>query len=144
MDQEREIYVPSEGPPPGGSLSPEIYAIMGEENILRMLEDFYKELEHSPIRHLFPNDMIEASRKSGEFFVFLLGGPPLYQQKYGSPMMRRRHLKFIIDEKARQIWLQCFKKTLLNADLKYKFPMEHMGNFVTFLEKFSAWMVNTK
>jgi hemoglobin len=141
---ERQIYVPPDGPPPADPRNSEIYAKMGEENIVKMLEDFYLELEKSPIRSMFPGDMREASRKSADFFVFLLGGPPLYQQKHGPPMMRRRHMPFAIDEHARQVWLQCFKKTLEEADKKYNFPMDHMEGFWNFLVKFSGWMVNTK
>ncbi len=137
------IYVPPEGPPQF-SPSHEIYPHMGEDNIFKMLEDFYLELEKSSIRSMFPEDMKEASKKSGAFFVFLCGGPPLYQQLYGAPMMRKRHLAFPIDEAARQVWLGCFKKTLENADVKYHFPMQHMPTFWSFLEKFSAWMVNKK
>lgn len=137
-----KFYVPPDGPPQF-SPSHEIYPAMGEENIFKMLEDFYMELERSPIRPMFPENMRDASKKSAAFFVFLCGGPPLYQQQFGPPMMRKRHLPFPIDEQARQIWLSCFRKTLENADAKYHFPMQHMPSFWTFLEKFSAWMVNT-
>lgn len=144
MSAERVIYVPPENPSQGLSLDPVIYIKMGEDGIYRMLEDFYGELEKSPIRHLFPQDMKEASRRSAAFFVFILGGPPLYQQQFGPPRMRQRHLPFIIDEEARQIWLNCFKRILEGADKKYQFPLEHLKGFVDYLEKFSAWMVNTK
>jgi hemoglobin len=117
---------------------------MGEANIFKMIQDFYLELENSSIRQLFPKNMIEASKKSAAFFVFLLGGPPLYQEKYGPPMMRKRHLPFVIDDQARQIWLSCFKKVLFEADKKYNFPSHHIDQFWQFLEQFSAWMVNTK
>lgn len=144
MNEQREIYVPPEGPPPGGMLSPEIYAAMGEENIFKMLSDFYGELERSEIRHLFPKNMEEASKKSAAFFVFLLGGPPLYQQQFGAPMMRRRHLPFKIDEHARQVWLRCFRKILADAPQKYLFPADKIDSFLVFLERFSIWMVNTR
>lgn len=137
------IYVPPGGPPQF-SPSHEIYPAMGEENIFKMLEDFYTELEKSSIRHMFPEDMKEASKKSGAFFVFLCGGPALYQQRYGAPMMRKRHLAFKIDEPARQVWLDCFRRTLENADKKYQFPIKHIVSFWNFLEQFSAWMVNTQ
>lgn len=139
----KQFYVPPEGPP---SIKPsqEIYGLMGEENIFKMLEDFYLELEKSPIRKMFPEDMREASKKSGAFFVFLCGGPPLYQERIGPPMMRKRHMAFQIDEEARQIWLNCFKEILLDAGRKYHFPMQHMPGFLNFLDKFSAWMVNCK
>ncbi len=139
---EREIYVPPEGPPQGPRPNPEIYAIMGEENIYKMLSDFYAELEKSPIRSLFPPDMEAASKKSAAFFVGLLGGPPLYHLTYGPPRMRARHLQFKIDEKARQIWMTCFEITLKNAEEKYGFPAKHLNNFMAFLKDFSAWMVN--
>src|SRR3954466_13965723 len=139
---ERVIYTPPGGPPQGPGPSPEIYQIMGEANIFKMILDLYKEIEASEIRSLFPPDMEEASKKSAAFFVTLLGGPPLYFQKYGPPRMRARHLPFVIDEPARQIWLACFDKTLEGADAKYQFPMEHVQSFKDFLKSFSAWMVN--
>lgn len=144
MAKELKFYVPPEGPPQGISPNPEIYESMGQERIFKMLEDFYLELEKSSIRSMFPEDMIEASHRSAAFFVFLLGGPPLYQQQFGPPMMRKRHLPFTIDESARQVWLTCFKTILQDADKKYNFPMQHMDGFWLFLEKFSAWMVNSK
>ncbi len=143
MTPHKDIYIPPGGPPQQRP-NPAIYAKMGEANIFRMLEDFYLRLEKSEIRPMFPEDMVQASKKSGAFFVFLLGGPPLYQQRYGAPMMRQRHLPFAIDEAARQTWLACFREVLVDADKKYQFPMEYMAEFMTFLERFSAWMVNTR
>jgi hemoglobin len=139
---ERMIYTPPGGPPQGPEPNPAIYRIMGEGNIFRMMSDLYKEIEKSEIRHLFPADMEEASRKSALFFVTILGGPPLYAQKFGSPRMRARHIPFEIDEGARQTWLACFERTLEGADVKYNFPPEHLQGFKDFLKSFSAWMVN--
>ena len=139
---ERVIYTPPGGPPQGPGPSREIYGIMGEANIFRMISDLYKELEKSEVRNLFPSDMEESQKKSAAFFVSILGGPPLYMEKYGSPRMRARHLPFEIDERARQVWLGCFEKTLKGADLKYQFPVEHIEGFKDFLKSFSAWMVN--
>lgn len=139
----REIYVPPGGPPRVDPPNPEIYALMGEENIFRMLEDFYLLLEQSAIRGMFPPNMVKASRKSGAFFVGLLGGPPLYHQQYGSPMLRARHMPFVIDEAARQEWLRCFDLVLDDAAEKYNFPAAHLVGFRHFLHAFSVWMVNT-
>jgi hemoglobin len=130
---------PSDIPAP----SREIYALMGEDNIFRMLEDFYRELEQSAIRGLFPADMVAASRKSAAFFVGLLGGPPLYQQRYGQPAMRARHMPFRIDKPARDEWLACFERVLEGAVEKYHFPPHHLEGFRDFLRGFSMWMVNT-
>jgi hemoglobin len=140
---QREIYVPVGGPPRVEPPSPEIYAQMGEAQIFAMLADFYSELAQSPLRALFPRDMLRASQKSAAFFVGLLGGPPLYQQRYGNPAMRARHLPFVIDEAARQEWLACFERVLAVAPQKYNFPAEHVAGFRNFLVGFSSWMVNS-
>lgn len=141
--QERQIYVPPGGPPRVAAPNAEIYAVMGEANIFAMLAAFYHELEQSSLRSMFPRDMVKASQKSAAFFVGLLGGPPLYHQRYGNPMMRARHLPFIIDEAARQEWLACFDRVLADAPTQYNFPAEHLPGFRTFLDGFSRWMVNT-
>jgi hemoglobin len=139
----RKIYVPPGGPPQVPPPSKEIYAHMGQDNIFKMLEDFYLELEASAIRSIFPDDMVAASKKSAAFFVGLLGGPPLYHRQYGSPMLRARHLPFPIDGAARQEWLACFDHILDQAVEKYNFPAQHLEGFRAFLHGFSTWMVNT-
>ena len=75
--------------------------------------------------------------------VGLLGGPPLYQQLYGNPALRARHMPFPIDEAARQEWLRCFDLVLAAAPVRYDFPAEHLAGFRAFLDGFSGWMVNT-
>ncbi len=137
-----EIYVPPGGPPRVNPPSREIYELMGEANIYLMIADFYGELEQSPIRHMFPEDMEQASTKSAAFFIGMFGGPPIYHMKYGNPMMRARHMPFPIDEAARQVWLHCFDRTLARSVEKYDFPEEYLAGFRDFLVAFSSWMVN--
>ena len=139
----REFYIPPIDPRQIPPPSREIYAVMGEANIFRMLADFYAALEQSSIRAMFPEDMRAASEKSAAFFVSLLGGPPLYQERYGNPMMRARHAKFIIDPGARRVWLDCFEAVLAEAPARYGFPPEYLEGFRSFLSGFSMWMVNT-
>ncbi|MGQ0604833.1 MAG: globin domain-containing protein [Anaerolineales bacterium] len=139
-----DIYIPPIDPARIPAPSKAIYAAMGEANIFAMMADFYHELEQSPIRHLFPADMRAASEKSAAFFVGLLGGPPLYHQRYGAPMMRARHMPFAIDDAKRQVWLECFERVLERASQKYNFPAEHLSGFREFLQGFSMWMVNAR
>lgn len=138
----QNIYIPPGGPPRTPPPSREIYSQMGEGHIFRMIADFYQELGQSRIRHMFPGDLQQTSEKSAAFFVGLLGGPPLYHERYGNPSMRARHMPFPIDEAARQEWLACFNRVLDNAPTAYHFPPEHLPQFRRFLEDFSAWMVN--
>ena len=138
------IYVPPIDPAQIKAPSREIYDLMGEANIVRMMEDFYRELDQSSLRALFPADMVAASRKSAAFFVGLLGGPPLYHQRYGNPMMRARHMAFAITARAREEWLGCFERVLADAPARYGFPAQHLPGFRAFLRDFSLWMVNTE
>lgn len=144
MTQRKPIFIPAGGPPQNIAPSREICPRMGEDNIFRMCADFYEEISRSSIRRLFPDDLPAASEKIAAFLVGLLGGPPLYAQRYGDPMMRARHLKFEIDEGARQEWLRCFKVVLVDAETRYNFPPEHLDGFIRFLDEFSAWMVNQR
>lgn len=125
------------------SLNPGIFAAMGEDGVFRMLSVFYRHLEESSIRPMFGEDMQEASKRSAAFYIQLLGGPPMYNEQYGNPMMRRRHFPFEIDESSRIIWRDCFYMALENAESDFGFPSENIGDFREFIEKFSRWMVNT-
>ena len=138
------VYVPPIDP---GRIEPpsrEIYGLMGEEAIVRMIEDFYVELERSSLRALFPEDMKAAAQRSAAFFVGLFGGPPLYHERYGNPMMRARHLRFRVTPRAREEWLDCFERVLAEAPERYGFPAPHLPGFRAFLRDFSLWMVNTE
>jgi hemoglobin len=136
------IYVPPINPADIVAPSKDICAAMGEANITRMIQDLYVELEQSSIRHMFPPDMRVSAEKSAAFFVGLLGGPPLYHQRYGSPMLRARHLPFPITRAARDEWLACFERVLEHATERYNFPPEQLDGFREFLRGFSLWMMN--
>lgn len=112
-----------------------------------MLADFYCLLGESEIRHMFPTSDTElrnASKKSAAFFVQITGGPPLYQQQFGPPQMRARHIPFAINEAAKNEWLRCFFKVLDVAPHKYGFPPALITEFKTWLKQFAAWMVNSE
>lgn len=135
----REVYVPPGGPPQN-PIDRAILPAVGEDGVRKLLHLHYANLEQSSIRGMFPEDMELSADKSADFFIQAMGGPPLYVQKYGPPRMRARHMPFPINEKARQIWLDCMWKAM--DDLP--FPAEHRPAFEEFLTGFSAWMVNTR
>ena len=140
-----QIYTPPGGPPQGSPPPAGIYEAIGEEGLYKLLEDFYLRIEKSEIKEIFPKGemaMKAASQKSADFFIGLLGGPPLYHKKYGPPRLRARHLPFPIPEAARLVWLQCFKESILTAVRENRFPAHLQNAFYDFLESFSTWMVN--
>jgi len=140
----RPVFHPRTPPPSGSPPSRGILEAVGEEGVFDMIADFYRVLEQSTIRDLFPADMVQASRKSAAFFVQVLGGRPLYTSHFGPPRMRQRHEPYEIDALAREAWLACFGVVLDVAEERYGFPAEHLPGFRAFLESFSAWMVNAE
>ena len=93
------------------------YELLGAESGVRELVDrFYDYMESEPgaqgIRRLHAKSL-KASRD--KLFLFLsgwLGGPGLYVEKYGHPMLRRRHLPFAIGKDERDQWLYCMRRAL--------------------------------
>lgn len=143
---DRPIWTPPDGPPRTDRIPPAVYEAMGEAGLMALARDFYRRLGASEIAHMFPRDpaaLDAASAKTGAMFVFLCGGPPLYQQRHGPPMMRARHLPFRIDPAARAAWLRCLGEATDDAQARGVFPPEHRPPFDAFFEAFSAWMVNT-
>lgn len=122
--------------------SEEIYALMGEQGIRQMIRQFYLRLHNSSIKEMFvTRDLEESIDRSSTYFIWLLGGQPLFQQKYGSPKLRARHLRFVITESSRKVWLHHFYEVLDHPE-GFSFPAEHLEGFKQFLDTFSRWMVN--
>ena len=41
-----------------------------------------------------------------------LGGPPLYTEEHGHPMLRARHMPFEITQTRAKEWLQCMEEAM--------------------------------
>ena len=99
------------------------YAALGGAEKLRALVDgFYRLMdttpEYYPIRKLHPQDLAGSAEKLYLFLSGWLGGPPLYQQKFGQPFLRARHLPFAIGETERDLWLACMRQALRDAQVE--------------------------
>ena len=141
------IWTPPTGPPGNASVPRDVYERIGEEPIRDLIRDFYRRLTESDAAHLFPSDpqqMAEGAERTADFFVFLLGGPPLYQQRHGPPMMRARHIPFAIDLDARNEWMRCFKEALDASIGAGRYPADRKDGLIDFLRGFSLWMVNVE
>ncbi|MCW5604375.1 MAG: group II truncated hemoglobin [Burkholderiales bacterium] len=88
------------------------YALLGGDVAVRRLVDrFYDLMDTVPgyygIRRLHPQELSGSRDKLYRFLSGWLGGPPLYMEKYGHPMLRARHLPFKIGIAERDAWLAC-------------------------------------
>lgn len=88
----------------------------GTESIRQLVELFYDIMDSDPkaegIRKMHQADLTSAREKLFMFLTGWTGGPQLYIERYGHPMLRKRHLPFPIDESARDQWMYCIIKAM--------------------------------
>lgn len=91
-----------------------LFEQMGGANTIRRLVDaFYPRVQGDPeLRDLFPEDISPVMEKQYLFLTQFFGGPALYNEKHGHPMLRARHSPFPIDERRARAWLRCMKGAL--------------------------------
>lgn len=85
--------------------------IGGADKVLELVKRFYQLMDELPeshgIRKLHPENLQGSQDKLFKFLCGWMGGPQLYVQEYGHPMLRRRHLPFSISVSERDQWLLC-------------------------------------
>ncbi len=88
----------------------------GTPGIYRLVERFFDYMEELPearnIREMHPEDLGESRDKLARFLCGWLGGPKLYQQKYGSISIPGVHQHLDIDVSKRDAWLKCMSLAL--------------------------------
>lgn len=98
-----------------------LYDLMGgDAGVHALVDRFYRAMDEDPgctrIRHLHPADLSHSREKLYRFLSGWLGGPPLYVEKYGHPMLRRRHMPFPIGSTERDQWMRCMMLALEGCD----------------------------
>jgi hemoglobin len=68
--------------------------------------------EYYVVRKLHPADLSGSREKLFMFLSGWLGGPQLYVEKHGHPMLRARHLPFSIGTAERDGWMACMKQAM--------------------------------
>mgnify|MGYP001059104415 CR=1 FL=1 len=92
-------------------LSP--FESIGEETLHRLVDTFYGLVaQHPDLAPIFPNQFTEIARKQKQFLTQYLGGPALYTEEHGHPMMRARHLPFPVTPIRAKAWLACMSQAM--------------------------------
>ena len=90
--------------------------IGGAEKIRSLVHRFYQIMDELPesygIRKMHAADLQNSEDKLFKYLCGWMGGPQLYIQEYGHPMLRRRHLPFAIGIAEREQWLMCMNMAL--------------------------------
>lgn len=97
--------------------------IGGAETLARLVDTFYDLVkQHPDLAPLFPDDFTEVKERQYQFLTQFLGGPTLYSDRHGHPMLRARHMRFPIGPTQAEAWLACMKeamdKTGLAGDIR--------------------------
>ncbi len=91
-------------------------AIGGEPTVRALVARFYQLMDTLPeakaCRDVHPPSLEGSAEKLYEYFTGYLGGPQLYVEKRGHPMLRRRHFLAPIGPAERDGWLVCFNRAL--------------------------------
>ncbi|MEI4548130.1 group II truncated hemoglobin [Pseudoalteromonas spongiae] len=93
------------------------YELIGQEQGARALANRFYDImaEEEYVKPLYDMHPQPLDRIRQVFFEFLsgwLGGPDLFVEKYGHPMLRKRHMPFPIDQDLRDQWMFCMNKAL--------------------------------
>jgi hemoglobin len=106
--------------PPNPSITP-FEALGGEEGVRALVNRFYDLVESSPeainLRRIHGPSLESAREKLTLYLTGWTGGPPVYVQRFGHPMLRARHLPFSIGDRERDEWLWCMERALEQHDM---------------------------
>lgn len=100
--------------------------IGGETGVRELVKEFYDEMETNiHLQELLAVHQLPLDKIREKFFEYLsgwMGGPPLFEEKYGHPRLRQRHLHVAVTRKQAELWMLCMNnaldKTVKNNELK--------------------------
>ena len=114
----------------------------GEQGVRAVVDDFYDlmmlDQRFAGIRAMHPQDMSTSRDKLFWFLSGWLGGPPLFEEKFGHPRLRARHLPFSIGVSERDQWMTCMAEVMEKSALSPEARTALIGA----LFKTADWMRN--
>ncbi|NIJ53051.1 globin domain-containing protein [Dyadobacter arcticus] len=108
-----------------------LYERIGGDEALRKVTDKFYDLvfEHELISRLFKSDKDLIKEKQRLFLTQFLGGPQIYSDVYGHPMMRARHMPHTITEDDAIAWLQCMSEAVGHLPISKELKDELFDRF---------------
>lgn len=91
----------------------------GEAGVRALVRRFYELMDTLPevygIRKQHGPDLSGAEEKLFMYLTGWLGGPQLYVEKHGHPMLRARHLPFSIGTAEAEQWMLCMRQAMADT-----------------------------
>jgi hemoglobin len=114
----------------------------GDAKVRELVERFYDLMDFEPgyreLRAVHGNTLESAREKLYMFLSGWLGGPSLYMDRYGHPMLRARHLPFAIGAIERDQWMACMVQAMEEVHV----PQELREALEQAFGKTADWMRN--
>lgn len=116
--------------------------IGGEAKVRALVDRFYDLMDLEPaykdLRASHGSTLDEARNKLFWFLCGWLGGPQHYQERFGHPRLRMRHMPFSIGIAERDQWLACMDQAMLENGMD---PVLHARLNQSFFQT-ADWMRN--
>jgi hemoglobin len=119
----------------------DVFSRIGEEGFQRLVAAFYRRIPEDDVlgpMYQEDNDLEGAEQRLRDFLVFRFGGPPRYLEQRGHPRLRMRHIRFPVDQTARDRWLLLMGQALDEA----AFPSEVEQFLRQFFEGTATFLIN--
>jgi hemoglobin len=116
--------------------------IGGDAKVRELVDRFYDLMDFEPryqaLRRAHGSSLESARDKLHLFLSGWLGGPPLYTDRFGHPMLRARHLPFAIGTEERDQWMACMVQAMEETEV----PQELRTALEAAFFKTADWMRN--
>jgi len=117
--------------------------IGGEPAVRRLVDRFYDLMDLEPayqaLRASHGSTLDDARQKLFWFLCGWLGGPQHYQDRFGHPRLRMRHMPFQIGLLERDQWLACMDQAMQETGVPQDLRQRLNGSFF----QTADWMRNT-
>lgn len=105
----------------------------GESGVRRLTDRFYTLMATVPqfaeLRAMHPEDLQGSNDKLFMFLSGWFGGPDLFVQQFGHPMLRARHMPFAIGTQERDQWVACMILAMEDIGLDVALRQKLTENF---------------
>ncbi|QCB44692.1 group II truncated hemoglobin [Hydrogenophaga sp. PAMC20947] len=107
----------------------------GEPKVQALVDRFYDLMDIEPayaeLRTVHGTTLDDARQKLFWFLCGWLGGPALYEERFGHPRLRMRHMPFKIGIQERDQWVACMDQAMgeteVPADLRARLKESFFG-----------------
>ncbi len=107
--------------------------IGGDATVSKLVARFYELMDSVPqfaeLRAMHPESLEGAREKLYMFLSGWLGGPDLFVEKFGHPMLRARHMPFAIGTMERDQWVACMVLAMEDIGIEEEIRTKLLGNF---------------